>query len=327
LKWTNSDKDRYNIDADIAKKTAKRLGIQFTEVEMPPPSFIPSLLNNFVKAMDEPNANPTGISMMILYATIAKDGHRLALTGDGADEVFGGYQRYDNVKKINKFPELNSIFLKRLLDVDFRNKTVKNIAYSFLSRDSNKFWENWHFNTNNRYLKKLIPDLNLPDVNIFGSELSSIFKDNKISNLMFKDLRTWICMESNRKLDRVSMWNSIEARSPFQSEAVIGSGYKNMEISNFQKTNKEILIESYPELKFLVNNPGKLGFISPVGHWLRCNPDLVNYTLENLTNIFPFNRDEMHKISKGPLERNFEKIKLLWTLVVLNSWITDKEIK
>jgi hypothetical protein len=46
LKWTNSDKDRYNIDADIAKKTAKRLGIQFTEVEMPPPSFIPSLLKN-----------------------------------------------------------------------------------------------------------------------------------------------------------------------------------------------------------------------------------------------------------------------------------------
>ena len=49
-------------------------------------------------------------------------------------------------------------------------------------------------------------------------------------------------MESNRKLDRVSMWNSIEARSPFLDENVIGQGFYEMNKYNFKKLNKSILI-------------------------------------------------------------------------------------
>ena len=143
---------------------------------------------------------------------------------------------------------------------------------------------------------------------------------------MFRDLRTWISMESNRKLDRVSMWHSIEARSPFQSEAVVGNAYNNMGKSRFQKSSKEILLESYPEIELLTKQPNKQGFISPVGYWLRNNPELVMYSIENLIDKLPFNQTEMRKISKGALEKNFDKIKILWSLVVLNCWIVSKEL-
>lgn len=326
MKWSYSDKDRYNIDASIAKINSKLLGIKFNEVEMPSATEIPNLLSDFVKAMDEPNANSTGVSMMVLYSKIAEDGHRLTITGDGADELYGGYQRYDVLKMLNRLPQFNSIFLNRLLDMNLNNKILNNFAYSFIGSDKNNFWEKWHFNTNNRYLKELVPDLKHHKLNLFGSELSGIFYNNRVSNMMFRDLRTWISMESNRKLDRVSMWHSIEARSPFQSETVIDNAYNNMGKSQFQKSSKEILLESYPELDLLTKQPNKQGFISPVGYWLRNNPELVMYSIENLIEKLPFNQTEMRKISKGALEKNFDKIKILWSLVVLNCWIVNKEL-
>lgn len=326
MKWSYSDKDRYNVDASIAKINSKLLGIKFNEVEMPSATEIPNLLSDFVKAMDEPNANSTGVSMMVLYSKIAEDGHRLTITGDGADEIYGGYQRYDVLKILNRLPQFNSIFLNRLLDMNLNSKILNNFAYSFIGSDKNNFWEKWHFNTNNRYLRELVPDLKHYKLNLFGSELSNIFYNNRVSNMMFRDLRTWISMESNRKLDRVSMWHSIEARSPFQSETVIGNAYNSMGRGQFQKSSKEILLESYPELDLLTKQPNKQGFISPVGYWLRNNPELVMYSIENLIEKLPFNQTEMRKISKGALEKNFDKIKILWSLVVLNCWIVNKEL-
>ena len=118
---------------------------------MPSATEIPNLLSDFVKAMDEPNANSTGVSMMVLYSKIAEDGHRLTITGDGADELYGGYQRYDVLKMLNRLPQFNSIFLNRLLDMNLNSKILNNFAYSFIGSDKNNFWEKWHFNTNNRY--------------------------------------------------------------------------------------------------------------------------------------------------------------------------------
>lgn len=326
MKWSYSDKDRYNIDASIAKINSKILGIKFNEVEMPSATEIPNLLSDFVKAMDEPNANSTGVSMMVLYSKIAEDGHRLTITGDGADEIYGGYQRYEVLKMLNKLPQFNSIFLNRLLGMNLNSKLLNNFAYSFIGSNKNYFWEKWHANTNNRYLKELVPDLKQYNLNLFGSELSNIFYNNRVSNMMFRDLRNWISMESNRKLDRVSMWHSIEARSPFQSETVIGNAYNYMGERRFQKSNKEILLENYPELDLLTKQPNKQGFISPVGYWLRNNPELVMDSIENLIDKLPFDQTEMRKISKGALEKNFAKIKILWSLVVLNCWIVSREL-
>ena len=50
---------------------------------------------------------------------------------------------------------------------------------------------------------------------------------------MILDLAMYITMESNRRLDRISMWNSIEARSPFQSEKIIEYGYRALENKKF----------------------------------------------------------------------------------------------
>ena len=128
-------------------------------------------------------------------------------------------------------------------------------------------------------------------------------------------------MESNRKLDRVSMWHSIEARSPFQSEELINAGYVEMKRLKFGTLNKEVLKKEFPELSQLVTSREKIGFSSPIGHWLRSNPKLIKRTGELLIDEFRINAKSWNALAKAPAIREFHGITQLWSLVVLGTWI------
>lgn len=324
LQWPDSDKKRYNQDAESAKKISDQLGISLQLISMPPASEVPSILKNYLLAMDEPNSNPTGLSMMALYSQMAKDGHRLALTGDGADEIFGGYERYKIAKKFNKFPQLKAGFLQKLISQDaIDSNLIAKSMWPFCSSKIDESWLYWHRIATDSHLSKLLQQHYSARFNISGLEMSQYFhsKSQKVPDLMFRDLKTWLVMESNRKLDRVSMWNSIEARSPFQSENVISSGYTEMAKFNFAKVEKEILFESFPQLHGLSINKSKMGFISPLGDWLRKNPDLIENAVNNLSNYLPINKSELEKLVKSPQKGHFANFKMLWSLIVLNGWM------
>ena len=295
MAWSQADKTRYQSDAAAAKKIASKLGLIHKTIEMPGPDKLDGLLSEYIKAMGEPNSNPSGLSMMILYSEIAKDNHRLVLTGDGADEVFGGY----------------------------KNKYLKNLVLTLAQVRSDEYWLHWHLISRGTLLAGLITDLPDDKPNIYGSELHNVYSNNEnnASNLMFKDLRTWLPMESNRKLDRISMWYSIEARSPFQSERVIGNGYKKMSNSNFLIVNKELLVKAYPDLKTLPVLSSKHGFISPIGFWLRNNKEMIKGSLNSISNYLPFDRNQLARLGNAPQSNTYEDFKLLWSLIVLNRWL------
>jgi asparagine synthetase B (glutamine-hydrolysing) len=145
-------------------------------------------------------------------------------------------------------------------------------------------------------------------------------KRNLVAATLFNDLSTWLSMESNRKLDRISMWNSIEARSPFQSEKVVGVGYREMSKFDFDKLNKAVLLESFPSLKILELNSKKMGFISPLGHWLRNNSEFVIESIMYLSTKLNLDRKELNSLMSSPKRRDFSELKSLWNLTVLSSW-------
>jgi len=162
------------------------------------------------------------------------------------------------------------------------------------------------------------------DFSIYGEKLMSqlIGYKNSAASLMFRDLSTWLPMESNRKLDRTSMWYSIEARSPFQSENVIREGYYEMSKYKFSKVKKEILFDTFKELGNMPINKSKSGFISPLGHWLRNNPNLVESSVKNLTKKLSLNRNGMNKLIDAPNNKDWGNLKFLWNLIVLERWLT-----
>lgn len=321
--FPNSDKARYSEDATAAELVARSLKLNFKLVEMPSPSKIPSLLDDFIDAMEEPNANPTGISMMPLYSNIAKDGHRIVLTGDGSDEVFGGYKRYQMAKKSGKLPKIDPIRFRNLLDkIGLSLTPLDKALWSMSHKDSYYSWQYLHQISNSLQLKKLFSLTNSSDYDFSLIKLlnHNFGSKSRISDLMFKDLSIWLSMESNKKLDRVSMWHSIEARSPFQSENMVVSGYRAMESRKFKDLDKQILFETFPILRSLPILKNKSGFISPLGHWLRTNPKLIAEITIHLKSLSLFNEKELFKLSKSPINGEYEKFKLLWSLIVFSKW-------
>jgi asparagine synthase (glutamine-hydrolysing) len=321
--WPGSDKERYNNDFEKASNYAKKLQINFSSVEMPGPNSVPELLNRFTKAMEEPNANPTGLSMMVLYSQIAKEGHRLVLTGDGADEVFGGYDRYLAVKKLRFLPLLNNKTLLKTIQKTTHNfESADKLLMAIFKSKSEEFWLYWQKIIDMNQISAIsgfsptLIDTHLPKIAFDLVEQDK----NRVANLLVRDLKIWLVMESNRKLDRVSMWHSIEARSPFLDENIIGHGFAEMKKHHFKKLRKKILTESYPELSHFDKNYKKQGFVSPLGYWLRENPDLIMDSIKYLSSNFNFDFNLLKKLSNAPQSGSFTEFRFLWSLIVLANW-------
>lgn len=325
MSWVDSDKEKYQLDALAAKKIASITGLNHKVIEMPKADKLDEILTEYVLAMGEPNSNPTGLSMMILYSEIAKDKHRLVLTGDGADEVFGGYKRYELANRFKFLPEINTKVIRKFLTSNpVENRLLKGLLLSISPKDTDEYWLYWHLIAREKYIDQFISNLPIFIPKVYGkNDPSKIYnRSNNASGLMSRDLKTWLPMESNRKLDRISMWYSIEARSPYQSERVIGIGNTIMEKYNFEKVRKELLFDSFPKISTLPTLSSKSGFISPLGYWLRSNPEMIRNSIESLTQYLPFDKIKLLELGRSPEKKNYSDFKFLWSLIVLNRWLS-----
>jgi asparagine synthase (glutamine-hydrolysing) len=329
--WPDSDKQRYNEDSQAAREIAKNIGIQYEEVEIFKAKDLDQNLRLYIKAMQEPNSNPSGLSMMNLYKSISNDGFRLVLTGDGADEILGGYPRYKALSRIPKLLNLESKNISHYLEKE-RTNANKRIMQFLISQSSNKTldnWFHWHWNFTPQEIGLLFPTLfsSLNSKTLREKiNLSSLdYGANAIAFNMNLDREIWLGMESNRKLDRISMFYSIEARSPFQDERVIDAALDYMEETKFKKIGKQLLWEVFPEMEALGVRKNKSGFISPVGHWLRENPTLVDQKIETLDKFLPLSKSHLQQIKTYPHSGNFRKIMQVWSLIVLSYWLADSE--
>jgi asparagine synthase (glutamine-hydrolysing) len=328
-RWTDSDKSRYNTDADTAKVIASRLGIDYVPVEMITTTEVEMELERFVLAMQEPNNNPSGVSMMKLYSEIAKKNERLVLTGDGADEIYGGYARHHLVQRIPKVFNFPGTFIEN--NLLFQKKSPLNILAKVVGSQMNysnpSSWLNWHWVFNPSELREILNPSTMPRnfLNLFKNSISNLVDTSKdisrAESLMLRDHQIWIPMESNRKLDRISMAFSIEARSPFQDDEVVSAARLAMSQSQYKKLNKQLLRKEYPELENLGVRNDKAGFTSPIGHWLRSNPSLVAKSMGHLDSLRVFNKTKLELLADSPNRGNYREMMQLWTLVVLSKFL------
>ncbi len=325
LGFPNLGDSEFNLDAIVASKTAKKLNVKFTQIEMPKSTLIPNLIEKYVTAMDEPNATSTGISQLHFFSEIAEAGHRLVLTGDGGDELFSGYLRYQLARKIQKIPYVNSV--KYDLINDFIEKYAKFLSkklFLIAPPQSNIFWLHWHSIMSTYMANSLLNSnkkitLNSNVVSELKRKLT--FKSGRVEELMLKDVAIWLSMESNRRLDRTSMWSSIEARSPFQSEKLVALSFRILRENDYNITKKLILHREFPELNQLALPRKKLGFSSPKNYWLMSNPDFVRDSLVTLQDKISINKSMISQTLQGAANHDEGSKKILWSLVILANWI------
>ena len=276
-----------------AKKVAKHLGTDHSELfvtSLDAQDVIPKLSSIY----DEPFADSSQIPTY-LVCKAAKQNVTVALSGDGGDELFGGYNRYiwgPNLwSKLIKLPFSLRYTIGTLLTIlpesrwDLLNQLVNKILFS-----SSKVFNlgNKIYKVSNR-LKEirnlddvfLKPITEWPDKTtlVKGIKSTYLISKNNLNELtsaienkmMYYDLLSYLPDDILCKVDRAAMSVSLETRAPFLDHRVAQTAWRiplKMKINNKKGKSilKDVLYNYVP--KELIDRP-KMGFGVPVGQWIR----------------------------------------------------------
>ena len=310
---------------------------------------------------DEPFADSSQIPTSLI-SKFASSKLKVMLSGDGADEFFGGYNRYilsTKIHKLNKlFPYKIRVLLGKVINFipekminifeSFLNKTLsKNQSYNQLYEKLKKFavlliecksshevflkiYSNYNDDLDFLYQEKNKFDQNEID-NFIESKLKH-FSDKGTNTIeMYLDQNIYLSGDILHKIDRSSMFYGLENRSPFLNPSVIA--FANNLPMNFKiKKNqgkwilRQVLKKHIPD--YLIQKP-KRGFAVPIDKWMRY--DLKNWRNEILDPSKIKNQGFInYKNIKNILNKHDLKKKnlgsIIWNLVIWQSWIEKYNI-
>ena len=299
--------EKFNIDLKYTKKICEFLGIKLnlSAIDLSNKKQKFELITAFQK-LDEPLPNLNFFNSYLQSKNAKENNCKVILTGDGGDEIFGGYQRYNNAYIAKKIKYLSFFNKKVKLINALKEDKIIEYFYKKIDINNNKYLFNKEL-----YLNKIKNNIKLPDQSI--EEILNYF-----------DTKHWLPEESNFKLDRSTMLNSIEGRVPFQDISLLKNIYPIPYDKKFSFFfNKKIIRESFRNIPDFVLNRKKHGWFSPDNYFLGNN--LKNFFLETFSktkldkqNIFNYEsiKDLFNKHISG---KSYNKSELI-TLLAFQSW-------
>lgn len=301
---------------------------------------IVELLPKMVKHFGEPFASPTSLLIHELTRETKKLA-TVALAGDGGDEVFGGYPKYQALQIAERFnfvPKIVWKVMKKIInylpETSNGNHLPRRLKTFFnsLEKDCNEMYDNWSGYITDDDLNELFIDKK--DYKKIVSELwLSQKKGNSLIRSSIVDLKTYLPNDMLYYGDIMSMANSFEVRFPLIDHKIIEfmtSIDSKWRIKNGQTKYlmKKLLENKIPSS---IINKKKLGLNPPLGIWLKNDlKELIDKYLseENIEKRGLFNYKFVKKIIDD-FETNKKDTSLnIWALIVLEEWFKqyiDKE--
>lgn len=281
-----------------------------------------SLISKIVWHLDDLISDAASIPVYLM-ANHARERMTVALTGDGADEVFSGYSIYYLGQKksyMNYFP--NSVFnvisnISRALP-SFRFKILTSYINS-LSTETDRFLREIIYITDEE--KSLLFYYN-------PERVKEILKEKIDSNLdiinqaISWDLRYQLPSQYNMKIDKMTMAASLEARVPFLDREIITwashipSNYKFN--NSIEKYILRLAVKDLLPSRILKRK--KLGFSTPVNYWLKTG--FKEYSDEILDSLAKREKIIKSKYVKF-IKKNKEKLFFVnraWNLIMFELW-------
>ena len=259
----------YN-EAAFAKAVAQHIGSEHEELYIGEQEMF-DVLESISVYYDEPFADSSQIPTM-LVSELAKQHVSVVLSGDGGDEVFGGYNIYLTLQKAQKkalwgkiayyirkyIPYINNLNYWKQMD----------IIHRIVSEDLN--YEAKTQTGVNTYIDAINRLLIEPQHNFYYEFESKYGQKNYDITRMLLDMDTYLPDDILTKVDRASMKYSLECRCPLLDKEVIEFSFKlPMEYKvngGTKKILKDITYEYIP--REIMDRP-KAGFSIPLDKWLR----------------------------------------------------------
>ena len=331
------DVARYD-ETSFAREAARKIGTQHHEHIVSPSSLesLPKLIWHY----DEPFADSSAIPTMAL-CEVTSEAVKVALTGDGGDELFAGYDRYRAVRlgeKIDSLPKplrkiLTSKIWQKLLASANRKTILRRIKrfLASISLDPRSRYQQWItiFQTEQRnqlYTNEFRESLQGAQAD---SWLLGVYDQVPNTDIVTQttgvDLLAYLPCDILTKVDIASMSVGLECRSPFLDHR-IAEFASQLPISYKLKgkIGKRILRDAFRDLipESILTRP-KMGFGVPVDHWFRneLKPLLHDVLLSDLAlsrgHFLPQAvRDLVEQHVSGRADHSAR----LWALLVLEAW-------
>lgn len=341
LKDLNKNVDSFSIgiknndlidESTASKKIAKILGLNHNELVLDEKSLI-NYFPKISKTYGEPFADTSQIPTLIL-SEFAKKKITVALSGDGGDELFCGYNRYLYLKK-------NELLLKvffRINNLNFSNKLIKMLVnLPFLQSRNIKIFNKLATLENSKSFDDLYSKLvktQSSEINIFKNDFTG-FKNYYLKNqnnlngnyllqMQNKDVENYLPDDILTKVDRASMQNSLEVRCPLLdfrlSKAIFEND--NQKIKNGQtKMILRNILKKYIDIDLISKN--KKGFAIPIKKWLNDGLfELVNDSINSnsLVNDEFLDHKKLKSIWENHNKGRIDSSNIIWSTLVYLQW-------
>ncbi len=326
-------------EAPYAKDIANYLGTEHNEFEC---SEFEAL--NIIKKLpfyyDEPFADSSAIPTTLI-SILAKKQVTVALSADGGDELFAGYNRYDYIMSYGKTLNAVPSFIRKGLAAGMDKIPASKIPY-FKSA----------YNFANRYekLKLLLKDPS--PTNMMHSlskqfdevalkkivkneihELSTAYLSKELQQASFSplafmmaiDYQTYLPDDILQKVDRATMTGSLEGREPFLDHRIVEYVAQLPDEFKYHKGIKKYLLKEITHQyipKKLLDRP-KMGFAIPIEKWLTNNlKEEVLYHLSEteLNKHQLFNTDTIKKLCEDFFNGKKELAQKVWYVYMFQKW-------
>ena len=315
----------------LAESTAKRLGIRHEKLEIDAGDFF-SAFEKTVYHLEEPIATTSALPLFLLCGEIAKS-HKVVLSGQGVDELFGGYFRHLAEKLSGGVrPVFASGIISKLLSAGAGSGKLGRAFYSLGEKDDLKrFMKIFSlFNMEARAgLMRSVPEEDISPLRYYLGDLKDM---DSLNRMLYLELRTSLADDLLFYTDKVSMAHSVEVRVPFLDRdfaSYVESLSSDHKIRGWKRKHlfRQIAKRHIPSE---VLNRKKLGFETPFDEWLR--KDLFSLVRETVCDPSSFSsqifRDgavesmlNLHAEGKG----NFSK--QLFMILSLEIWSKKFGIK
>ena len=263
------NEEKYN-EAKYAKEVAKYLGTNHTETYISEKEMF-ELVESIPEFYDEPFADSSQIPSM-LVAKLAKEKVTVALSGDGGDEFYCGYNIYDNVKQAQLLDGLGGMVYGLCQLPGFKQAQmfeklpfkVRVIAGNRNKESKTQFGASSYIETANKMV------LGQGISCHYEQESNYEVKDWQIKRMLL-DMDTYLPADILCKVDRATMKYSLEARCPILDKDVMEYSYRLPHSFKYEKGIKKRILKdiAYDYIPKELLDRKKVGFGVPLDKWMR----------------------------------------------------------
>jgi asparagine synthase (glutamine-hydrolysing) len=316
--------EKYN-EIGYAKEFSKYIGKENTSRVISPEDY----WGNFAKIqyhMDEPLADPAAVALFFV-CKLAAEKVKVVLSGEGADEIFGGYNIYHNPDDMASYEKIPKPIRRAV------GKAASHLPHkhgvNFLIRGGQDLQERF---IGNAYMFTPKERKELLKINTSAPDPQAITKpfydkcanNDPVTQMQYLDLHLWMTGDILLKADKMSMAHSLELRVPFLDKKVMTLAEripKRYRVTS-ENTKYAMRLAALKACPPQTANKKKLGFPVPIRVWLK-EDEYYNVVKDKFLSADSqkfFNTDKLVELLDEHRAGHYDYSRKIWTVYTFLVW-------